>query len=172
MKNWFLQIIVILVFSAVAALVLNAARPGGIAIKGSWPSRTASGEEPIKPPSAQEGDPPFVTLDDAVAKYQSPDIIFIDSRDPEDYKYGHIVKAINIPFDYLDETWEAVIDTLNRDRGYVIYCSGDECESSLFLGRYLYDLGFQYVFVFYGGWQEWRDNNLPVIGENVEREEP
>ncbi len=172
MKNWFLQVIVILIFSAVAALVLNASRPGGIAIKGNWPSRTASGEEPIKPPSAQEGDPPFVTLDDAVAKYQSPDMIFIDSRDPEDYKYGHIVKAINIPFDYLDETWEAVIDILNRDRGYVIYCSGDECESSLFLGRYLYDLGFQHVFIFFGGWQEWGDNNLPVTGESVEREEP
>jgi hypothetical protein len=72
MRNWLLQIFIILAISAIGAVTFNAIRPGGIAIKGSWPSRTASGEGPIIPPSAQEGDPLFVSLDDAVAKYQSP----------------------------------------------------------------------------------------------------
>lgn len=168
MKNWFVQIIIILCLSAVTALVVNAARSNGISLQGNWPSRTAEDGEAVIPPSAEEGDPPFITLDDAVAKFQSPHVIFIDARDPEDYAYGHIKRSINIPFDYLDESWDAVIDTLDRNTEYVIYCSGSECESSLFLARYFkLQLGFTNLQVFYGGWSEWTASNLPVAGEGV-----
>lgn len=162
MRNWFVQLVVILIISTIAALAINSARGGGVAVIGNWPSGTRSGEEPVKPPSAEEGDPPFITLEDAVAKYQSPDIIFIDSRDPEDFDFGHIKRAINIPFEYIDEEWEAYIESLDRHRGYVVYCSGDECETSLHLGRYLQSFGFPNIFVFYGGWREWEDNGLPI----------
>ncbi len=169
LKNWIVQLVVILVLSTLTALVVNAARDKGIALIGNWPSRTATGEGPITPPSAEEGDPPFITLDDAVAKFQSPDIIFIDARDPEDYEYGRIERAINIPFDYLDDYWEGVIDSLDREDVYVIYCSGTECESSLHLGRYLItDKGFSNIFVFFGGWQEWIDNNMPIMTNDGE----
>jgi len=168
MKNWIVQIIVILVISAAIGLAINSARGGGVAIIGNWPSRTAENDGPVVPPSAEPGDPPFVTLEDAVAMYQSQDMVFVDSRSPEDFQYGHIKGAINIPFDELDDTWEAFIDGLNPDDGYVVYCSGGECETSLFMGRYLNQRGFSNVFVFYGGWQEWEDNGLPIIGEEVE----
>ena len=167
MKNWLLQVLCILLLASVTALVVNAVREDGINIIGNWPSRTASGDEAVVPPSAQEGDPPFITLDDAVARYQSPDVVFVDARDPEDFEWGHILRAINIPFDYLDENWEAVIATLDKNAEYVIYCSGTECESSLFLARYFEQLGFAKIHVFYGGWSEWASNKLPVIGEGV-----
>jgi rhodanese-related sulfurtransferase len=174
MKNWFVQIIVILIFSTIAALAINSARSGGVAIIGNWPSKAGSGEGPVIPPSAEAGDPPFITLEEAVTNYQSPDIIFIDSRDPEDYMYGHIKGAINIPFDYIDESWDAFIDGLDPQRGYVVYCSGDECETSLNLGRYLYDRGLSDIRVFYGGWSEWEDNGLPITwdGESDEGQSP
>ena len=162
MNKWYVQIIGLLALSAVLALAINFMRDDGIALLGNWPSRTAEAGEPVVPPSAEEGDPPFITLDDAVALYQSPGIIFIDARDPEDYASGHITRSINIPFDYLDDDWKAHIDRLDRSARYVIYCSGSECESSLFLGRYFRDLGFVNVSVFYGGWSEWEINNLPI----------
>ena len=165
MRHWITQILVILFVSAVVAVAINAGRTNGIAFIGNWPSGTRSGDEPIEPPSAEEGDPPFLTIDDAVAQYQNADIIFIDSRDPEDYEYGHIRRAISIPFDYLDEYWDGVIADLDREARYVVYCSGSECETSLHLGRYLQDLGFEHISVFYGGWSEWEDNNLPVTRE-------
>ncbi|MCK5126519.1 MAG: rhodanese-like domain-containing protein [candidate division Zixibacteria bacterium] len=162
MKNWFIQLILILLLSTLAALAVNFGRDGGIALIGNWPSRTAAGEQAEIPPSAQEDDPHFITLDDAVAMYQLPSVIFIDARDPEDYAFGYIHRSINIPFDYLDESWEAIIEKLDKESEYVIYCSGTECESSLFLGRYLKELGFSHLYVFYGGWSEWQANNLPV----------
>ncbi len=169
MKNWCVQVIVILLISTVAALVVNASGDGGIALKGNWPSRTAQSGEAVAPPSADEGDPLFITLDDAVARYQSSEVVFIDARDPEDYAYGHVTRSINIPFDYLDESWDPVIDALDRNVEYVIYCSGTECEVSLFLGRYFtIQLGFTNVSIFYGGWSEWEGNNLPMAGEAFE----
>jgi 3-mercaptopyruvate sulfurtransferase SseA len=65
----------------------------------------------------------------------------------------------------LDDRWDSVIDSLDRKKGYVIYCSGDECELSLFLGRYMNTLGFNNIFIFYGGWREWVENDLPVVGQ-------
>ncbi|MDD4051920.1 MAG: rhodanese-like domain-containing protein [candidate division Zixibacteria bacterium] len=162
MKNWMVQIIVLLAVSTFAGVVLNAVRPDGISVVGNWPSRTSGDTAAIVPPSAIEGDPPFITLDDAVAKYQTPEVIFVDARSPEDFAYGHIVRAVNIPYDYLDDNWMGVIDSLDLQKEYVIYCSGGECEASLFLGRLLKDKGFGRLWVFYGGWQEWLDNRLPV----------
>jgi rhodanese-related sulfurtransferase len=162
MKNWMVQIIVLLAVSTVAGVVGNAVRSDGISVVGNWPTRTSGDSAAIVPPSAVEGDPPFITLDDAVAKYQTPGVIFIDARSPEDFAYGHIVRAVNIPYDYLDDNWLRVIDSLDLQKEYVIYCSGGECEASLFLGRLLRDKGFGRLAVFYGGWQEWLDNHLPV----------
>jgi rhodanese-related sulfurtransferase len=164
MKNWLFQIVVLLFLSAVVGLTINAARPGGIALVGNWPTRTAAGDDPVEPPSAEPGDPRFITLDDAVTEYQNPDIIFIDARSPEDFEYGRIARSINIPYDYMDEHWEAVLDSLDRTRHYVVYCSGSECEVSLHLGRYMQDLGFKNLDVFFGGWAEWEQNGLPMEG--------
>lgn len=160
--HWIMQIIIMLVISTVAALALNSVRGGGVALVGNWPSEISDDDGPVEPPSAEPGDPPFITLEDAVTMFQSSDIIFVDSRSPEDYEYGHIKRAINIPFEYLDEYWEAVIDTLDPQRTYVVYCSGSECETSLHLGRYLSDMGFEHLLVFFGGWREWEAGGLPV----------
>lgn len=170
LKNWIGQLIIILAVSTVAALGINAARGGGVALIGDWPSRTSGGEGPVTPPSAQEGDPPFITLEDAVTKYQSSDVVFVDSRSPEDYALGHVTRAINIPFEYLDQSWGAVIDSLSPQRAYVVYCSGGECETSLYLGRHLQELGFEHIFVFYGGWSEWVDSRLPVTRPDAPEE--
>jgi len=161
-RNWLTQIVAILAISTGLALLVNAARPGGISLIGRWPTHMSDKDGPVQPPSAQEGDPPFITLEEAATKYQSPDVIFIDARSTEDYAYGHISRAINIPFDYLDARLEASIDSLDRRNGYVVYCGGDECETSLFLGRYMTGLGFPNVSIFFGGWREWETNGLPV----------
>lgn len=167
MKNWVVQIIVLLAVSTVAGVVGNSVRSGGISLVGNWPTRTSGDSAAIVPPSAIEGDPPFITLDDAVAKYQTPGIVIIDARSPEDFAVGHVVRSINIPYDYLDDNWLRVIDSLDHQKEYVIYCSGGECEASLFLGRLMRDKGFERLWVFYGGWQEWLDNHLPVTAPEI-----
>ncbi|MFH1701485.1 MAG: rhodanese-like domain-containing protein [Candidatus Zixiibacteriota bacterium] len=166
MKNWVIQILFILLLSAVLAGAINSFRNDGISFIGNWPSRTAQAGEMIVPPSAAEGDPPYISLDEAVALYQMANNIFIDARDSEDFEFAHIRRAINIPFDYLDEHWEGVIAGMDKSAQYIIYCSGSECESSLFLGRYFRDEQFSHIRIFYGGWGEWEANDLPIVTES------
>jgi len=89
-------------------------------------------------------------------------VIFLDAREPEDYSAGHIRGAINLPYESLDAYWPKVAESLPKESEIITYCSGDECESSLFLGRELLDKGFEHVLVFYGGWREWEKASLPI----------
>ncbi len=155
------QAIIITIISCVLALVFNMVSSNRIPLHGDWPSMAGS-DSVIIPPSAAKGDPPFISLDEATAKFQSRNISFLDAREPEDYALGHIRGAINLPFERLDEYWEKVTGSLPKDGEIVTYCSGDECESSLFLGRELVAKGYSGVTVFFGGWREWEKAGLPV----------
>ena len=155
------QAAVIIIISGVLATVFNSLSSQSIPLRGSWPSMAGS-DSIIVPPSAAEGDTPFISLDEAAAKFQSKKTIFLDAREPEDYSSGHIRAAINLPFERLDEYWGKVVDSLPKSGEIVTYCSGDECESSLFLGRELVARGYNKILVFYGGWREWEKARLPI----------
>jgi len=156
------QAVIIIVFSSLLAVAVNLASSNRIPFKGNWPSIISTDSVAV-PPSAAEGDPEFITLDEAAAKYQSDKTIFIDARDPEDYAYGHISGSINIPYDYIDDYMD-MLRAIPKDRDVIIYCSGTECELSLFLGRDMQYEGYEKIFVFYGGWREWQNAKLPIEG--------
>lgn len=159
------QALLIIIAAAVLAVATNSFSPNRIPWVGSWPSISGS-DSIIVPPSYEEGDPPFISLDDAAAKYQSRGVVFIDARLPEDFTVGHIKGAVNLPFDYLDQYYELVLPEYGPSDEFVIYCSGEECELSLHLGRYMMTKGFSKVFVFFGGWREWEKARLPVSAES------
>jgi len=159
------QAFLIIIIAAAIGLVVNTFSSNKIAYIGNWPSFTSTDSVSI-PPSADENDPPFISLDEAAAKYQIPGVVFIDSRDPEDFAVGRIKGAINIPYDYLDD-YRDKLEAIPKNKTVVVYCSGSECELSLFLGRDMKYDGYSRVFVFYGGWRDWEKANLPIeSGEN------
>lgn len=155
------QALILIIISVVVAFTTNAVRQENLALIGNWPSMSGS-DSVIVPPSAQEGDPPFISLDEAAAKFQSSEVLFIDARDPEDYEYGRIQGAINLPYEELDVYWDEVSLRISMDRPLVLYCSGEECESSLMLAREMVLRGWDDVYVFFGGWREWEKAGLPV----------
>ncbi|UCD94964.1 MAG: rhodanese-like domain-containing protein [Candidatus Zixiibacteriota bacterium] len=157
------QALIVIAFSAAVAVCSNLISGSGIPFVGNWPSVSGSDTVAV-PPSADEGDPPFISLDEAAAKFQLRDGVFIDARDPEDYEYGRIKGALNLPYDYLEDYWDEIVPDLSKDKQYIIYCSGTECELSLFLARDLVYNGFEKVFIFYGGWREWERAKLPTEG--------
>ena len=53
-----------------------------------------------------------------------------------------------------------------KDAFLVLYCSGFDCHDSKTLGDKLIQAGFRQVFVFEGGFPEWRDAGYPVDKEN------
>jgi rhodanese-related sulfurtransferase len=161
------QVTLLVVAAAVLGVGRNTVVPGRIQWVGEWAKQdsiaAAVATDPAaKPPSAQPDDPPFLSMAEALAKYNDPDVIFVDAREPEDYEAGHIKGAVLLPFDLLDDYWEEAVAQLPKDKEIVTYCSGAECELSLFLARYMRDQGYEKISIFFGGWVQWQEEGAPI----------
>ena len=97
---------------------------------------------------------------DVAEKLFSDSILFIDARAEEYYFEGHIPNSIcNDDFDSLVYQIENLI---SYNYGFVVYCSDDDCGSSEDLAYQLQDQGFTNIYLFKGGWKQWKKNNLPI----------
>jgi len=103
----------------------------------------------------------YIEVADAQVKYDQG-IKFIDAREAEEYRAGHIKGATNIPATDEPETIQTALGAHKRDEEIVIYCDGEECNASAMLAGKLQRLGFTKVHVFFGGWTAWQTARLPV----------
>ncbi len=92
-------------------------------------------------------------------------IVFVDARNDEAYRAGHIPGALQIdPWNenaYLPD----VLPTLQGATMIVCYCGGGDCEDSIHLAtRLVFDHGLplENVYLFKGGWEEWTAAQYPV----------
>ncbi len=168
MKKLLKEIVIILAISLVAGILNNTFSHNSVEWIGSWPSFADSENDSTWDClSCEPTDPPLLSLAEASALYQNPEIIFIDARYPDEYEAGHIKGAYLLSFDaeeeVFDSQWAAIKPLVDSSSQIVTYCSGADCESSLFLARYLRDdLGFKNVRIFFGGWRRWSKAGLPI----------
>ena len=108
--------------------------------------------------------PKVIDIEKAKFIYNNELAIFIDAREKEDYIDGHILNAINIPFNVDDKYEIALLDSLyNLDKTLVIYCSGYGCSLSEDLTYYLYEeKGIESIVYFEEGFPEWKNKNYPI----------
>ena len=105
-------------------------------------------------------EPKAINLDQAFTLFNNG-AKFLDARDDFDYNEGHISKAVNIPF-YAFEENKNKLNIINKDDAIVTYCSGTDCDLSVLLGNKLAEMGYNKVFVFFGGWRNWVEANYPT----------
>lgn len=157
----FLKAVGIVIFAAFVGIIYNSLSPQRITLKGSW-SRKVVQDSLVVPYSYQQNDPPAVSLDYAMMKFQSQGTIFVDARYPEDDNSGHIKGAINFPYEQFEQYSSKVLPKLSFDKEIITYCDGTECETSLLLARELRDKGYKNLKIFFGGWSEWQKAELPI----------
>ena len=85
---------------------------------------------------------------------------FLDARDISDFDAGHIQGAMNIPFHEI-EKYKDRLNDLPRDQVYVTYCSS-ACDVSIDMAYYMAKMGFKKVYIFHGGWDEWKAAGYPA----------
>lgn len=85
---------------------------------------------------------------------------FLDARDVSDFSAGHIQGALNIPFHEI-EKYKDRLNDLPKDQVYVTYCSS-ACDVSIDMAYYMAKLGFKKVYIFHGGWDEWKNAGYPA----------
>jgi len=81
--------------------------------------------------------------------------ILIDARRPEEYIKEHIKNAINV-YPYSEES--IIMDklfSLPDNKTIIVYCDGGTCDSSHEIADKLKAIGFNKVFIYEGGWEQW-----------------
>jgi rhodanese-related sulfurtransferase len=157
----------IIILGAFIGIAVNSVRQatsaGGLAWNTPWPDNRRRLDLEI-PPSYQLGDS-LLSLEDAYNLYLGAKAIFLDTREPYEYEEGHIRRAINFPFEQWDAYWDTVKPSLDSTKEIVAYCGGLDCELSLFMARELKQMGYRKSYIFFGGWQKWKDAGLPIEPE-------
>lgn len=113
---------------------------------------------PVEKPSfvAEPGVVKEITYDQFSRLMSSAPYYLIDARGAEKYAEGHIGNATNF---YGAEAQARIPDMLAnvpRDRVILIYCDGGECELSHHVADVLKQFGYGPIFIFTGGWAEWK----------------
>ncbi|MGD9344856.1 MAG: rhodanese-like domain-containing protein [Candidatus Aminicenantes bacterium] len=107
----------------------------------------------------------FIGIFEAEELFIGGNAVFLDSRAEEKYSEGHIQGAVNIPF----EDGEHIVDdrlAFPHVTTLVVYCDGNECQSSVLLAKVLAKFGFDDIRIFFGGWAEWLAAGLPMSEGN------
>lgn len=94
--------------------------------------------------------------------FDSREALIIDARDGETYRKGHIAGALSLPLGEAERLLPDFAARTPKERLIVVYCGGYDCHDSKTLGDSLLSAGYTQVFVFEGGFPEWRDAGYPV----------
>ncbi len=105
-------------------------------------------------------EPIAINLKQAYELYKK-DIVFLDARENEDYKEGHIKNALNLPY-YDFDSYKQILNSIPQNSTIVTYCAGTDCDLSILLGKQLFESGYKKIYIFFGGWNDWLNANYPI----------
>ncbi|MBI4546785.1 MAG: rhodanese-like domain-containing protein [Ignavibacteriae bacterium] len=103
----------------------------------------------------------IVTLDQVKRLLAQGRGLFIDARDPESYRKGHIKGARNIFGDAPDRHFEELVE-IPRDTLIVIYCNNPECHLGRVLAEFMNVMEFNNLYLYDDGWDGWEEANMPI----------
>ena len=160
------QAIALVLLSAVLGLGVNLVSPNKVPYIGKYRDLSNS-KGPIIPPSADPNDPPFIDINVAQMEHTTTKTLFVDARNKDEFECGTIPGAVNLAFEALPagDSLAPYVDSVlhvAKDYPIITFCSGEECDLSLHLGRNLKRLGYTNLAIFFGGAREWEKFGLEM----------
>jgi len=155
MKRSLLQAFGIILLSGTIDLVINGFRPDGIPWEENWQEKVLNEQ--------LTGGLPAVSLKEAREAYEGGYALFVDARDPDFFKGGHIPGAVSLPVKDFDRVFPTLNERLSAAPRIITYCDGASCEMSVELTEKLLFAGLEYVEIFTGGIQQWKAGGQPVV---------
>lgn len=157
----------LVVISCVLGIMAQFVLPNGISVKTELTTIQTDSAEVVLPSISIDPNGDLeasnITLRDAYEIHQKGSALFLDAREPEAYKQGHIAGAVNLPADaFMDSL--TYLEGLDPDTLIISYCDGSECNASIDLAANLDLMGFTQVRFFFGGWEEWIGAGHPMEG--------
>jgi rhodanese-related sulfurtransferase len=151
------------------ANVTAAVSTPGTNLTGTAASRTNSPAELLAASLRQQG-LQLADSNQAMQFFHDPrreqdEVIFIDARDEEHYRAGHIPGAYHFDRFHPETYITNVVQVCQIAQQIVFYCNGGDCDDSEHAAIMLRDslnIPKEKVFVYGGGMTEWTANRLPI----------
>ena len=157
-------------FSVVGNSIPLASNLGGpVMLNGGSPattnvSSTESLSAQIKAAGFQAVSSNQVVASFADPRRQTQKIVFVDARNEEEYKAGHIPGAWLFDPYHPEKYFTAVQPSCDAADQVIVYCHSSDCDDSLTAAGLLRDIGIPQakIAVYGGGMEEWLTTGLPV----------
>ncbi len=102
-------------------------------------------------------------LDQVLSIHQEGRAVFIDAREPAEYRELHIARAVSLPASQISvRQVAATLAGIARDHPIVVYCGSADCHASLRVAEFLQKQGYTQVAVYVGGFRAWDEAGYPV----------
>ena len=88
--------------------------------------------------------------------------ILFDIRSKWQYDAGHIEKARSLPYEAAGKLLDEKFETIKKHQAVVLYCDSSACATVYKTGHHLKKLGIETIYVYAGGFSEWKACGLPV----------
>jgi rhodanese-related sulfurtransferase len=117
------------------------------------------------------GEDPVVYLNEIDAEtvqslVESNMAILLDARPPEEFASGHIPNAVSLPISRFEKSYHRAAVLLAGCNTIITYCEGFHCTDSSMLAMELHKKGYQDIFIYKGGIEEWMERGYPVETAN------
>lgn len=95
--------------------------------------------------------------------HDAKEAVLVDARSVASFSEGHIAGAVVLPVEEARKTppFPAGVN-FPKDATIIVYCNGFSCHDSMEVGKALMQAGYASVYVYEGGFPEWRDAGYPV----------
>ena len=153
------EMAVIFLLAAVAGIAWNHRL-----LTNAWSGKAVQPKQAAAPVAQQGTTPLPLGLDQVKELYDRHEATVVDARDRETFGAAHIRGALSLPLGELDGELTAFRKRTPSTSTIIVYCNGFDCHDSMDLGERLLKAGYGTVYVFLGGYPEWRDAGYPVEG--------
>lgn len=107
----------------------------------------------------------FVTREELRQKMErGDDFVLVDALSTQNYQSSHLLGAINLPLEFVDEAERVIPD---KAAEIIVYCMNPDCAASREEVRELREMGYENVRHYAGGKQHWIKASLPVEGRHA-----
>src|SRR5436190_14079455 len=93
------------------------------------------------------------------------DFVLVDALSPMSFAASHLPGAINLTPGWVDDRARRRIP--HPDTEIVVYCLGEDCDSSIKVANRLAELGYRNVRHYAAGMNDWAAAGLPLEGASV-----
>jgi rhodanese-related sulfurtransferase len=161
-KNWLstaVEIALIIVIPTLIGIVWNRTL-----LTSAWRGEVTSQAEAV-PAAAQSAEalPMPVGLMQVKELVDAKQAVLVDARSGSNFAEGHIAGALSLPVDQARQNPARPLKSgIPADATIITYCNGFSCHDSMEVAKILTKAGFASVYVFEGGFPEWRDAGSPV----------